>query len=41
MPIFNYLVYRHFRRKALTGSPIHSIYKQYEDDRSDVWFIHK
>jgi len=41
MAAYNYLVYNHYRRRHVTGAPLHSRYKRYEDDRRDVWFIHK
>ena len=41
MAAFNDVVYERFRRRCLTGPPIHSVYKNFENDRRDVWFIHK
>jgi hypothetical protein len=41
MAVFNYVVHQHFKRRAVTGAPVHSVFKNYENDRRDVWFIHK
>lgn len=41
MAVFNHTVYERFRRRVATGEPVHSLYKRYQDDRQDVWFIHK
>ena len=41
MAVFNHTVYERFRHRRVTGVPIHSLYKRYESDRQDVWFIHK
>lgn len=41
MAAYNYVVYNLYRKRHITGAPLHSRYKRYEEDRDDVWFIHK
>lgn len=41
MAVFNHTVYDRFRRRLVTGQPLHSVYKAFENERDDVWFIHK
>eukprot|EP00747_Dinoflagellata_sp_TGD_P164057 gnl/TRDRNA2_/TRDRNA2_183483_c0_seq1.p1 gnl/TRDRNA2_/TRDRNA2_183483_c0~~gnl/TRDRNA2_/TRDRNA2_183483_c0_seq1.p1 ORF type:complete len:324 (-),score=55.31 gnl/TRDRNA2_/TRDRNA2_183483_c0_seq1:100-1071(-) len=41
MPAVNYVAYKSFRNLFQTGSPIHSVFRKFENDRKDVWFIHK
>lgn len=41
MALFNHTVYAHFKRRAVTGQPLHSEYKDFQADRKDVYFIHK
>lgn len=41
MGLFNYVLYSHFREQLVAGPPVHSIFGGYENDRTDVWFIHK
>lgn len=41
MAVFNHTIYQRFRKRAVTGEPVHSLYKRYQSDRRDVWFIHK
>ena len=41
MVVFNYVLYTYFKSKIITRPPIHSLFKKYENDRKDVWFIHK
>lgn len=41
MAVFNFVVYRHFRKRVVTGEPLHSVFTAYQNDRKDVWFIHK
>ena len=39
--IFNYVHFECFESILVTGEPVHSVFGGYENDRSDVWFIHK
>lgn len=41
MAVFNHTVYQRFRRRLVTGEPLHSVYKEFQQNRDDVWFIHK
>lgn len=41
MAVFNHTVYNGFLHRSVTGDPLHSEYKAYQNDRRDVWFIHK
>eukprot|EP00929_Paragymnodinium_shiwhaense_P066511 TRINITY_DN33371_c0_g1_i2.p1 TRINITY_DN33371_c0_g1~~TRINITY_DN33371_c0_g1_i2.p1 ORF type:complete len:1061 (+),score=137.46 TRINITY_DN33371_c0_g1_i2:334-3516(+) len=40
MAALNYIVYHKFTNFS-AGMPLHSRYKHYEDERQDVWFVHK
>jgi len=41
MAALNYIVYTEFRDKYVGGVPVHSLYKRFQNKRTDVWFIHK
>lgn len=41
MAALNYIVYTSYTNKIITGAPVHSMYKRFEVNRKDVWFIHK
>jgi hypothetical protein len=41
MPIVNYVFHRYFAGRFRMGAPVTSVFKGYEQDRTDVWFIHK
>lgn len=41
MGIFNYVHYRFFAANLVTGAPVHSVFGGFENERTDVWFIHK
>lgn len=41
MAALNYIVYNVFQGKFTGGAPMHSKYKSFETNRTDVWFIHK
>lgn len=42
MAALNYIVYNRYNVSTIsTGMPFHSRYKMYEDERRDVWFVHK
>lgn len=41
MGVFNYVLYRHFEDRLVTGPPVHSVFGRFETWRRDVWFIHK
>lgn len=41
MGVLNYIVYRDALFDIVTGAPVHSRFGGYENDRKDVWFIHK
>lgn len=40
MAALNYIVYNEFP-DFISGAPLHSVYKRFENRRKDVWFIHK
>ncbi len=41
MGAFNYLMHTQFNDLVLHGSPVNTIFKGYELDRTDCWFRHK
>ena len=41
MPIVNYVLHRYFAGRFHLGAPVTSVFKAYQRDRTDVWFIHK
>ena len=41
MPIVNYVFHRYLAGRFRAGAPVTSVFKSYEQDRTDVWFIHK
>ena len=41
MGAFNYLVRTEFNNYLLHGTPVNTVFKQYEKDRKDCWFRHK
>lgn len=41
MPVFNFILYGQVRNFWAEGAPLHSIFRKYENDRRDVYFIHK
>ena len=41
MIVFNYVVYKIFNQNVISGSPLHSEFKKYQNNRTDVYFIHK
>jgi hypothetical protein len=41
MIIFNYVVYNIYNENVISGFPLHSKFKSYENNRKDVYFIHK
>lgn len=41
MGAFNYLVRTQFNSQVRHGSPVNTIFKGYEEDRTDCWFRHK
>lgn len=41
MAVLNFTVYEYFRKIVVTGEPLHSVFKEYQNARQDVWFIHK
>lgn len=41
MGVFNYLVRKAFNQQLIHGTPINTVFKQYEIHRSDCWFRHK
>ena len=41
MGAFNYLVRTRFNAQILHGAPINTVFKRYENDRTDCWFRHK
>lgn len=41
MGVLNYVVYRDAAFDFVTGAPVHSVFGSFQNDRKDVWFIHK
>ena len=42
MAIFNYVIFNNFNtNNILTGNMLHSVFKNYENNRIDIYFIHK
>eukprot|EP01138_Halocafeteria_seosinensis_P009995 gb/GECG01010208.1/.p1 GENE.gb/GECG01010208.1/~~gb/GECG01010208.1/.p1 ORF type:complete len:767 (+),score=102.06 gb/GECG01010208.1/:1-2301(+) len=41
MPLVNYIGYKYFPDRLVTGRPFHSIYKLYNKDKHDVYVVHK
>jgi hypothetical protein len=41
MLAFNYVLRSNFMGRITSGAPVNSLFKGYEKDREDVWFIHK
>lgn len=41
MGAFNYLARTQFNDQLKHGPPVNTVFKHYENDRSDCWFIHK
>jgi len=41
MAALNFIVYNEFPSKYTGGAPVHSLYKRFQNKRTDVWFIHK
>eukprot|EP00434_Breviolum_minutum_P016250 symbB.v1.2.014320.t2/scaffold1020.1/size145545/8 len=41
MAALNYILYAEFEGKFQYGPPVHSVFKRYENERKDVWWIHK
>ncbi len=41
MGAFNYLVRTEFNEKVIHGAPINTVFKGYENGRTDCWFRHK
>tara|TARA_Y100000590_G_scaffold14063_2_gene16885 strand:+ start:6202 stop:7041 length:840 start_codon:yes stop_codon:yes gene_type:complete len=41
MIVFNYVVYNHLNENVISGEILHSKYKKFENDRKDIYFIHK
>jgi hypothetical protein len=41
MGAFNYIIRTQFNERLLHGFPINSIFKEYQIERKDCWFLHK
>lgn len=41
MGAFNYLVRTQFQQQVIHGAPVNTVFKAYENDRTDCWFRHK
>jgi hypothetical protein len=41
MGAFNYLIHTAFNNRFFHGTPINTVFKEYEDFRTDCWFRHK
>jgi hypothetical protein len=41
MGAFNYLVRTQFNNHSIYGSPVNTVFKSYQNNRTDCWFRHK
>ena len=41
MGAFNYLLRTRYKEKTIHGAPVNTIFKGYENERTDCWFRHK
>ena len=41
MSYHNYVVRTYFNNRVVAGEPVNSLYRKFQKDRKDVWFIHK
>lgn len=41
MGAFNYLARTQFNNQLQHGAPVNTVFKRYENDRTDCWFRHK
>ena len=41
MGAFNYLARTQFNEHLKHGTPVNTIFKMYENERTDCWFMHK
>ena len=41
MGVFNYLARTKFNQQLIHGTPVNTVFKQYETKRNDCWFRHK
>lgn len=41
MGVFNYLARTKFNQQLIHGTPVNTVFKQYETNRNDCWFRHK
>ena len=41
MGAFNYLIRTQFNQRLRHGSPVNTVFKEYQNDRTDCWFRHK
>lgn len=41
MGVFNYVVRSYFSDDLIHGAPVNTVFKGYENDRTDCWFRHK
>ncbi len=41
MGAFNYLIHKEFNTRFLDGTPINTVFKEYQELRTDCWFRHK
>ena len=41
MIVFNYVIYKIYSQNIISGNTLHSKFKKYENNRTDVYFIHK
>ena len=41
MGAFNYLVRTQFNEQLRHGAPVNTVFKMYENERTDCWFRHK
>jgi len=41
MGAFNYLTRTQFNEQIIHGTPVNTVFKGYENERTDCWFRHK
>ena len=41
MSYHNYVVRAYFKDRVIAGEPVNSLYRKFQKNRKDVWFIHK
>jgi len=41
MSMYNYTLRTYFKGRVIHGSPVNSVFRKFQTNRKDVWFIHK